>query len=127
LAPFAAIARWIGEPGAFATARIAFMIIGSVNAILVAVVLRKLGHSAALVGGLFYAVYFPAVYVEHTTMLEPLATTCLLGTVVLPTSGNFATRWTAARQVPAGILLGTSMSIKIWASSRPSQSSAGSC
>lgn len=121
LAPFAELARWIGEPSAFAAARVFFMLIGTANAILVGVALRRLGAAAALTGGLFYAVFYPAVYVEHSTLLEPLATTCLLGAIGLiagtidarPTTAPAPTKvtlWLAA----AGVLLGISASIKIW-------------
>lgn len=128
LAPFASLADLVGDPTAFAAARIGFMIIGSANAVLVAVALRRLGPAAAMVGGLTYAVFFPAVYVEHSALLEPLATSCLLGAVILT---GLASRSDAVeiqsgaktrRSAPtglllvivAGALLGVSTAIKVW-------------
>ncbi len=128
LAPFAALADLVGEPTAFAVARIGFMIIGSANAVLVAVALRRLGLAAAMVGGLTYAVFFPAVYVEHTTLLEPLATGFLLGAVSLigsaprshaveiPSGARaFRSAHTGLlRMIMAGVLLGVATAIKVW-------------
>lgn len=113
LAPFAVAARWLGDPAAFAAARVLFMVIGAVNAVLVALILRRVNLAAALAGGLFYAVYFPAVYAEHTTLLEPLATTCVLGAMSLLTWLRRDGR-VAPVMIVAGILLGFSASIKIW-------------
>lgn len=114
LAPFAELARLVGDPTALAAARVAFMGIGTVNAILVAVVLRRLGPAAAGTGGLLYAVFFPAVYVEHSTLLEPLATTCLLGAVALAIGARDGGRAVPARLATAGVLLGLAASLKIW-------------
>ncbi|HEY3411395.1 MAG TPA: hypothetical protein VGK53_24790 [Propionicimonas sp.] len=49
--------RWFG----FAVARVAWMLLGASNAIAVGRLLRPLGRLSALVGGLAYALYFPAV------------------------------------------------------------------
>ena len=54
------------------------MLLGGVNALLCGLVLRPVGRAAGLVGALFYALSFGAVYVEHTTLLEAPATTMLL-------------------------------------------------
>jgi hypothetical protein len=40
-----------------------------------AAVLRPLCVAAALVGGLFYAVFYPTVFIEHSTLLEGPAAT----------------------------------------------------
>lgn len=114
LAPFAALARWVGEPEAFATARVAFMVVGAGNTLLVGVALRRLGLAASVIGGGFYAVFFPAVYVEHTTVLEPLATTCLLGAVALLEAGPPKPARPVWPVGLAGVLLGVSASLKIW-------------
>ena len=114
LAPFAALADMVGDPTALAVSRVAFMIIGTVNAVLVATALRRLGLTAALIGGMVYAVALPAVYVEHTTLLEPLATTCLVAAIGLTLSAQRGTSRTGPALVAAGALLGVSSSIKIW-------------
>lgn len=127
LAPFAALADLVGDPIAFAVARVGFMLVGTANAVLVTAVLRRFGPTAAMIGGLAYAVFFPAVYVEHTALLEPLGTSCLLGAVLLVTRASGAdsamTRVRppsvpAARllrpMVIAGVLLGVATTIKVW-------------
>ena len=114
LTPFAALAGLVGDPTALAVGRVTFMMIGAVNAVLVAVVLRRLGLAAALTGGLLYAVALPAVYVEHTTLLEPLATTCLVAALALLGYAHRTTPHPVPALVTAGALLGVSSSIKIW-------------
>lgn len=126
LAPFAALAGWLGDPTAFAIARVAFMLLGALNAVLVGVALRRVGLVAALTGGLFYAVFFPVVYVEHTTLLEPLATTCLLGAIAVLGNAERASVVGGTSVVGgasvvgvlpvalAGCLLGFSAGVKIW-------------
>jgi alpha-1,2-mannosyltransferase len=115
LAPFAALGRLVGDPDAFALARLGWMALGGLNALLVGAVLRRLGTAAALVGAVGYAVFFPAVYSEHTVLLEPPATTGLLLSLLLvravdadlPQGG----RW---RLLLAGACLGATTTLKIW-------------
>ena len=117
LAPFAELAHWLGEPNAFAVARVSFMLLGAANAVLVGVVLRRLSAAAAIGGAMLYAVFYPSVYVEHTTMLEPLATTCLLSATALIAHAYANDHRRARVWAPlavAGTLLGLSASIKIW-------------
>jgi len=121
LAPFAAIGTWVGDARGFALARLAFMVLGAVNALLVSRYLREVGVFAAWFGGLFYALFWPAIYSEHTVLLEGPANTCLLLALVLlaPVSAVRAslgsdTPPTTRRLVVAGALLGLAMTIKIW-------------
>lgn len=109
LAPFAALARLTSEPFGWAAARVAWMLIGAFNATAVARLLRPLGTLSAVVGGLAYALYFPAAYAESTTMLEGLANAFLLGALLLLTRGR-----STGRLVAAGILLGLVPTVKIW-------------
>ena len=127
LAPFAALADLVGDPTALAVARVGFMLLGAANAVLVTAVLRRFGPVAALIGGLAYAVFFPAVYVEHTVLLEPLATSCLLGAVLLVTSApttdpprvkihsaSVPSTHLLRPMVIAGALLGLATAVKVW-------------
>lgn len=121
LAPFAEVARWLGDARGFALARLAFMVLGGLNALLVSHYLRAVGVVAAWLGGLFYALFWPAVYSEHTVLLEGPANTCLLGALVLlapvaTTTGRAGQSSPKAtrRLVVAGGLLGFAMTIKIW-------------
>ena len=53
------------------------MLLGTVNAVMVSRILRPMGLVGAALGGLGYAVLYPAVYVEWTTQLQGLASTLL--------------------------------------------------
>lgn len=115
LLPFAVLGRLIGDPAAFAVARLAWMLLGAVNAFLVVRVLRPYGTQAAMAGGLGYAVFVPALYSEHSTSLEALGSTGLLGAVLLLTRAARIRPTSHRAYVVAGILLGASAGIKIWA------------
>jgi alpha-1,2-mannosyltransferase len=112
LTPFAGLAALTSDAAGLVIARVVFMIIGGINAVLVAAFLRPTGRLAALSGGLLYAVFWPAVYSERTVLLEGLANTCLLGSLILisPAAG----RPTKTRLFLGGLLLGVSAAIKIW-------------
>jgi alpha-1,2-mannosyltransferase len=114
LVPFAALGRVIGDPYGMEVATLAWLGIGALNALLVSRILRPLGVPAALVGGLFYAVFYPAVLIEHSTLLEaPAATVTLVALLLLtrtPKAAAIATRVVLV----AGALLGVSAGIKIW-------------
>jgi alpha-1,2-mannosyltransferase len=114
LLPFAALGRLIGDPQAFALARVTWLLLGALNALLVARILRPIGTRAAIAGAFFYAVFVPALYTEHSTSLEAVGSTCLLGAVLLLT-GAARTGSTSARVYAlAGVLLGVSAGVKIW-------------
>ena len=72
LVPFAALGRLIGEHEGFALARVCWVLLGAVNAAMVSRILRPIGLVGAGLGGLCYAVLYPAVYVEWTTRLPGL-------------------------------------------------------
>ncbi|HEX8508783.1 MAG TPA: hypothetical protein VF635_04710 [Propionibacteriaceae bacterium] len=118
LAPFAELARWVGDARGFAAARLAFMALGGVNALLVSRFLRPTGRYAAWFGGLFYALFWPAIYSEHTVLLEGLANTCLLGALLLVVPTVSGTRGadtpSTGRLILAGVLLGLATTVKIW-------------
>ena len=83
LAPFALLARVTSDTAGFETARVAFMILGALNTLLVMVVAARIGRRAAMVAGVFYALFFPAIFVARTVSLEELGTTTLLVALVL--------------------------------------------
>lgn len=113
LLPFGLLGRVVGQPEAMALARVVWMLLGSATAVLVATTLRRHGLVAALVGGLLYAVWVPAIFVERTTTLEAVT-----GVLTLVAA------WIVLRAVPrtltdraalvAGLLLGASCATKIW-------------
>ena len=114
LAPFAALSWLIGEPYAIAVARLSWMGLGALNAVLCGLVIRPLGRLAGLVAALYYALSIGAVYVEHTALLEPPATTVLLLALVITRLLGSATGLRTGHYVVAGLLLGLSPVLKIW-------------
>ena len=114
LLPFALLARLTEDATGMAVARLAWMVMGGVNAVLVVRVLRPIGLAGAVLGGLLYAVFWPAVYAEWTTLLEGVGTLCLLAALVLLRLTSSEISASVARLVVAGGLLGFASSIKIW-------------
>lgn len=113
LVPFGLLGRVVGQPEAMALARLAWMLLGTASALLVAATLRRHGATAALVGGLLYAVWVPAIFVERTTTLEAVTGVLTLGAVwLLARAAPAALTQRAA--VTAGLLLGASCATKIW-------------
>ena len=114
LAPFAWLAELLGEPGAMAVARVCWMALGGLNAVLCGLVLLPQGRRAAVVAGLMYAVFYGGIYSEHTVLLEPPATTVLLLALVLTRALGSGDGVSTVHYVGAGLLLGLSPSLKIW-------------
>lgn len=112
LAPFAAFADLTSDSVAFVVARLCFMIVGGVNAVLVARFLLPCGKAAAVLGGVLYAVFWPAIYSERTLMLQVLANTCLLASLIAISPAESSP--TRRRFVISGVLLGLGVVIKIW-------------
>lgn len=114
LFPFALLGHVIGDANGFAVARLAWMTLGAVNAVLVMRVLRSSGPGPALLAGLFYAVFPPAVYSEQSTLLEAPATACLLVAVNLLTVRRQSQAIGRRAALLAGVLVGVSAGVKIW-------------
>ncbi|MBO9553658.1 glycosyltransferase family 39 protein [Cellulomonas sp.] len=113
LSPFALLARWTDDATALATARVAFVLVGALNAVLVARVARRWGPTAAVVGGVVYALSPAAGLADRLTLLEPLGTLTLLGGVLLLVRAAEAR---APAWVPwaGGAVLGLGVTVKIW-------------
>ena len=114
LTPFAALTPLVGDANAMAVARLAVMLLGGVNALLVARVLQPLSLFPAVFAAFFYAVFYPAVTIEHSTRLEGFAAACLLGALILLGRWTPASALTGTRYLAAGGLLGLATTIKIW-------------
>ena len=127
LTPFALLAQLTGDAYGFTTARVAWMLLGALNAVLIWKILKPIGLAAGLFGGLSYAVFYPAVYSEKSTLLEGPATTALLIAILLLQpllNSDSLSRW---RILAAGALVGLTVAIKIWGWSRSPSSSFGCC
>ncbi|MBA8795777.1 hypothetical protein FHX74_003418 [Friedmanniella endophytica] len=117
LAPFATLGALTHEGLGFAAARLAWVAMGAANAVLVTRIARPLGAWPALLGGLFYAVWWPAVYVERTTMLEGLGNvTLLLALLALARADRVSSghRSWSGWPLLAGLALGFGAGVKIW-------------
>ena len=114
LAPFAAVAQLTSDSYGFAAARVAWMLLGAANAVLIWKILRPIGLVAAVFGGFGYAVFYPAVYADHSTLLESPATTALLIAILLLQPLVHDDSLPRGKALAAGALLGLGMTIKIW-------------
>ncbi len=114
LVPFAGLGQLIGDPTAFAIARVAAMLVGSLTAVLVMWLLRPIHPTAAVIGGLFYAVFWPAAHVERSTLLEGPQNTLLVISLLCIVPSASASRLSRHRLFIAGAVLGLSLTIKIW-------------
>ena len=114
LAPFAALSWLVGEPDAMAAARVSWMLLGGLNAVLCGLVLKPVSRLAGLVAALFYALSLGAVYGEHTTLLEAPATTALLLALLITRLLGSGEGIRDRSYVLAGLLLGLSPALKIW-------------
>ncbi|MDH2445136.1 hypothetical protein QDR37_14375 [Amnibacterium sp. CER49] len=111
LAPFAAVGSVLGDPAGVALGRVCFIAVGSLNAVLAMGIARRFGRTAAVIGGVGYAVYFPAAHAERSTLLEPLGTCGLLVAVLLI---ERAAAWPRLGPVLAGVAAGAAVTMRIW-------------
>jgi alpha-1,2-mannosyltransferase len=114
LAPFAALGTWTSDALGMAAARLAWILLGGINAALVVLILRKAGLTAAIGGGLFYAGYLPAIYSEHTTLLEALGTAGILLSLLIGRFAYPAASSSTVRVLTAGLVAGAAASVKVW-------------
>ena len=111
LSPFAMLGTLIGDPAAFALARASILLLGAMNAVLVAIVAGRYGRLAGLVAGALYAVWSTASNVERSTDLHgPQNTLLLLGLLALARRG----RIDPGRAALAGAALGLATAVQLW-------------
>ena len=118
LAPFAALANSWGDTWSLALARVAFMVIGALNAMLIARILARRGVLAAVVGGGAYALWGATIATEQTMFLEPpigLGLLIALGALARSSPGSTGRRRPVASALAiAGLALGVAVTFKIW-------------
>ena len=113
LSPFAALGGVTGESTAFATARVAFMVLGAVNTILVALVARRAGMLAAICAAVLYALWVvPAQWERTTYLVAPQGTLLLIALLLL--TGRPRGELTARRVAVAGAAIGLAGAIQVW-------------
>lgn len=113
LSPFALIGGVTGDTTAFGLARLAFMVLGAINTILVGVVGLRAGRLAAVLAAATFAVWSAAVQWDRTTYLvAPQGTLLLLALLLLTRRDPLAL---TTRQVAlAGALIGVAGVIQVW-------------
>jgi alpha-1,2-mannosyltransferase len=111
LIPFAAASDLVTDSGSLAAARLLFVVIGLVNTLLVARLLRPYGIVAIVAGAGFYAVWSGSALVERSVLHEPLLNLSLLLVLSLFSRGSLSLR----RVALAGALLGSAAAFKVWA------------
>lgn len=115
LAPFAAVAGLVGDSWALGAARIAVVLVGAVNAVLVAMILRPRGWTAAVVGGALYAAWGTITIAERTVYLEPLLNVCVLVALLALRRPPGDRAGPAPRAVRvAGAMAGLAVAFKLW-------------
>jgi len=113
LAPIALLVGPANPRAGLAIARILTGTFVGLDALLIAFILRHKGLTAALVGGMLFAIYPPGYSSDRTLMLEPyLIFFCLLAVALAFSSGKLASD---RRLVFAGLALGFAGAIKLFA------------
>ena len=113
LSPFAALGAVTGESTAFAIVRVAFMVLGAVNTILVALVARRAGTPSAICAAVLYALWVvPAQFERTTYLVAPQGTLLLIALLVL--TGRERGELSARRVAVAGVAIGLAGAIQVW-------------
>jgi len=112
LAPFAALGRVTTDATGMIVARCAFIAVGALNASLVAAIAYRWSRRTAVVAGVLFACWYPAVVTEQTPRLEPVGTTLLLVALLLLVRRTKLVR--PRHELLAGAALGLGAGVKIW-------------
>ena len=113
LAPLGLVARLTRDSLGLELARVLVILVGAVNAALVAAAARRLGLLAAAVAGTFYAAWPPVAMSETQPRLEPFVSLGLLVALAVLASGPDRVRGRGL--VLLGCALGFALTVKIWA------------
>ena len=113
LAPLGVLARLTHDSWGIELARVVAILLGAVNAGLVALAARRAGLAAAVTAAAFYAVWRPVAVTETETRLEPFVSLGLL--VALAVLATPPGRVRRRALVVAGCALGFALTVKIWA------------
>lgn len=112
LTPFALLGRLTSDHTGFITANACFEVLAAATAVLVHRVVSNVGagRAGALVAGLFYALWYGAVYAEVGVRLEPLGSFAFVLGLWLIRDG----RPGRVRLLGGGAALGVAVCTKIW-------------
>lgn len=123
LAPFALIGSVVGDATGMAVARVAFVSLGALTAVLVAVLASRASRSAGfggrvagLAAGFVYALWpVPVSAAQTTTLMAPQALLLTAALLVLARPVARDARTALRDGAIAGGLIGLDVSIKVWA------------
>ena len=114
LAPFAQIGTMTTEMTGLVLARLAFMILGAVNTALVGLVGARVSRATGLAAAALYAVWILAMTGERSTMLLAPQVMAML-VALLALTGRSAAELTTRRVAVAGVAIGITGAVQIWA------------
>ena len=114
LAPFAQIGTMTTEMTGLVLARLAFMILGAVNTALVGLVGARVSRATGLAAAALYAVWVLAMTGERSTMLLAPQVMAML-VALLALTGRSAAELTTRRVAVAGVAIGITGAMQIWA------------
>jgi alpha-1,2-mannosyltransferase len=118
LAPFAALGRVTSDHTGYVAANTFFNLLAAANAVLVWFIARRwrAGRRAAVIGGLFYALWWGAINAEIGVRLEPLGSFAFVGGIAVLVAGRKTEGEPTGglRAALAGSALAGAASVKIW-------------
>lgn len=114
-APAAATSWLVGEANSFAAARLFVVALGAISLLLIYRIAGRLGKTAAITAGVMYAVWFPLVVTERTTLLEPLVNLAMLGALAALDPASLKAPSASRRLLVAGALIGVGVTVKLYA------------
>jgi len=114
LAPFAQVGAITTEMQGLVLARLAFMVLGAVNTFLIGLVGARVGRGTALCSAALYAVWILPMQGERSTLLIAPQVTAML-VALLALTGRNAAELTTRRVTAAGIAIGITGALQIWA------------
>ena len=110
LLPFALLGRLTSDPTGLVVARLTWMVLGTLTAVLAARFAGRWGTLPALAAGLWVACSAETSYASQSTFIEPVADLALLGGLVLLSCDRERPR----HELVGGLLLGIALTGKIW-------------
>ncbi|SED87341.1 hypothetical protein SAMN04489740_0176 [Arthrobacter alpinus] len=110
--PFALVGQFAGDSAGVSAARVFFVLIGTLNTVLIGILLKRWGYQAIIAGAGLYAVGSIATIAERSIMLSPVLGACVLAALVaLRGCGREPRRAVTV----AAVFLGLALCFKLWA------------
>lgn len=114
LTPFAQLGTMTSEMTGLVVARLAFMVLGAANTILVGLVGARINRATGLAAAALYAVWILMLNAERSALLiAPQVTPMLVALLAL--TGRPAAALTTRRVAVAGVAIGITGAVQIWA------------